>query len=145
MSPGSDPRRVKRSPELIPLSRDHHVALEHALRLVRATDADLPAVTARFLAFFVHDGERHFVQEEELLVPAIPGDARELAQRLLDEHAAIRDAARRLGEAQELEVATELGGLLTAHVRFEERELFPLLEDRLPASKLRDIARALGE
>jgi hypothetical protein len=49
---------VKRTPRLAPLSREHHVALEHALRLRRAQDPDVATVVARFLAFFVEDGER---------------------------------------------------------------------------------------
>ena len=77
---------MKRSPELAPLSRDHHVALEHALRLRRASDEDVAAVVAGFLAFLLGPGRAHFAQEEELLAPAIPSTWADLAQRMLDEH-----------------------------------------------------------
>ena len=40
---------MKRSPELAALSRDHHQALEAALRLRRATDETLEAAVGHFL------------------------------------------------------------------------------------------------
>jgi hemerythrin-like domain-containing protein len=135
---------VKRSRELTPLSRDHHVALEHALRLRRADDEHVAAVVARFLAYFVADGERHFASEEELLAPMIPAESRALSERLLADHAEIRRRARELGELPDASRAVELGALLAAHVRFEERELFPLLEASLPPAALSDIARDLA-
>jgi hemerythrin-like domain-containing protein len=140
---GCDPGDVKRSPELAPLSRDHHVALEHALRLRRATSEDIATVVARFLAFFVADGERHFAREEELLLPAVPADEAPARERLLTEHEEIRRRARALEDRPDRAAAADLGELLAAHVRFEERELFPMLEARLPAPELIELGRRL--
>jgi hypothetical protein len=134
---------VKRSPELAPLSRDHHVALEHALRLRRATTEDLAAVVAAFLAFLLGPGRSHFAQEEELLAPELPSGSG-LRRRLIGDHEEIVRRATALGEAPDVHEARAVGELLSGHVRFEERELFPLLEARLPAARLREIARALG-
>ena len=116
---------MKRSSLLAPLSRDHHVALVHALRLRRATEGDLAAVVAGFLAFLLGPGREHFA-EEELLAPQVPDAC--LAARMLDEHDEILRRAERLGEDPEVADARALGELLAGHVRFEERELFPLLE-----------------
>lgn len=135
---------MRRSPELAPLSRDHHVALEHALRLRRACEDDLAAVVSGFLAFLVGPGRAHFAQEEKLLAPAVPPARTDLAQRMLDEHVEILRRAERLGQDPRVMEARGLGDLLTRHVRFEERELFPLLEAQLPAERLRDIARTLS-
>ena len=136
---------VKRSPELHSLSHDHHVALAHALRLRRATGEDVAMVAARFLAFFVGDGERHFVQEEALLLPLIPEDEAAARQRLIDEHAQIRSRARALGEEPSRAAAAGLGELLADHVRFEERELFPMLEERLSSTTLAEVGAGLIE
>ena len=136
---------MKRSPELAPLSRDHQVALEHALRLRRATGDDVRATVERFLAFFATEGERHFHQEEELLLPHVPPDARPLADRMCAEHAEIRRRARLVGETPEPAAAAELGQLLHDHVRFEERELFPLLEGVVPAEVLDEIGHRLAD
>jgi hypothetical protein len=135
---------MRRSPELAPLSRDHHVALEHALRLRRAGEHDVVAVVSGFLAFLVGPGRAHFAQEEELLAPAIPSARADLAQRMMGEHLDILRRAERLGTDPCVTKARALGDLLARHVRFEERELFPLLEAEVPAERMRDIARALS-
>jgi len=134
---------VHRSPGLAPLSRQHHVALQHAQRLRRAQYADVATVVACFLAFFVDGGERHFAQEEELVLPLLPVEASEIQRRVLEDHAEIRRRARALGEHCEPSAAASLGGLLAAHVRFEEHELLPVLEHRLSAEELRELARLL--
>ena len=47
------------------------------------------------------------------------------------------------GAAGAVERANELGELLNAHVRFEERNLFPLLEERLSGPDLAELGRAI--
>lgn len=136
---------MRRAAALRPLSRDHHVALEHALRLRRARETDVPVVVASFLAFFVGDGERHFRAEEEVLLPLVPADAEPAGRRLTRDHAEIRRRARALGEQPDRDAAAELGELLAAHVRFEERELFPLLEARLDREVLADVGLRLDQ
>jgi tellurite resistance-related uncharacterized protein len=119
---------MKRATGLVSLSRDHHRALVLA-RALRRPDAPAPADV-------VEELEPHFAVEEAELVPrAIErgGALAELGARLLAEHAALRaetDPAR-------------LGDLLEAHVRFEERELFPALERELGAELLARLAGAL--
>lgn len=136
---------MKRSPELTPLSHDHHQALFVAQRLKRTDDAD--DARERFLAFWRSHGRGHFAIEEDILLPgwveSDPGADREAAARLAAEHLEIRGEARRLehGTEFELERFHALGSLLEAHVRFEERELFPAIEAALDAEA---IAR-LGE
>lgn len=135
---------MKRTVELAPLSRDHHVALEHALRLRRASQEDAAAVVARFLAFLVDHGRAHFAQEEDLLVPAVPEEYGDLARRMQAEHHEILCRAEALGRCPDVASACELGELLSRHVRFEERELFPLLERQLSAPRLHELGRDLS-
>ena len=98
---------------------------------------------ARFLAFLLGPGRTHFTREEELLAPEIPADSADLGRRLLSEHEDILRRAGALGRAPTVDAAHELGSLLRGHVRFEERELFPLLEARLSPDRLGEIADAL--
>jgi hemerythrin-like domain-containing protein len=127
---------VKRHRALQPLSRDHHVALVAAQRLRRATDADADAARAGFLEFWNEHGAKHFRVEEDVLLPAFapygdPGDARVV--QMLVEHVRIRAAAAALATGSvELEALHALGTALEAHVRLEEREVFPLIEESLP-------------
>ena len=135
---------MRRTAELAPLSRDHHVALEHALRLRRASEEDVGAVVAAFLAFLVDDGRAHFAQEESLLAPLVPVDHADLVRRMHAEHEEILRRAEALGRRPVVASARELGELLSRHVRFEERELFPLLERRLPGPRLLELGRDLS-
>jgi len=138
---------MKRSAALAPLSRDHHQALEAALRLRRAEDDSVAAAVARFGEFWSAAGARHFEIEEELVLPALPADDAAWAEavaRVRAEHDLIRaQATAVLGGQADRESARELGALLNAHVRFEERTLFPLLEQGLPSTRLEALGRAI--
>jgi hemerythrin-like domain-containing protein len=135
---------VKRSPELAQLSRDHHVALEAALLLRRAGDENLAAAVERFTEFWRERGERHFEIEEELLLPAVGEEDAEWAghaARVRREHGEIRTRSAQI--SGDLAAARELGELLNDHVRFEERTLFPLLEERLSRAALSELGTAI--
>jgi hypothetical protein len=67
---GSTIAAVQRSNELAVLSREHHVALELALSLQRATDVDAETVRQATLDFWREEGRLHFRLEEEVLLPA---------------------------------------------------------------------------
>jgi hypothetical protein len=70
-----------------------------------------------------------------------------MGDRMCAEHEQIRDAAERLtpptGEGVQL--ANELGRLVNAHVRFEERELFELMEARVDADAIEALGRAIDK
>lgn len=137
---------MKRSAALTPLSHDHHQALFVAQRLRRADGFEGPA--AEFRGFWGQHGSRHFQIEEEVLLPfwQLLGSA-DLAQvaRVAEEHLAIRTLALELeqGEAG-LEDLHRLGERLHAHVRYEERELFPLIEKDLGPEALERVAEAIA-
>jgi mannose-6-phosphate isomerase-like protein (cupin superfamily) len=130
---------MKRRPGLIALSHDHHHALVAARRLRDGAGDSL--ASEAFLRFFSDESVRHFRDEEERLFPLVTDsdEARPLLVRALLEHQQLHALAARLagGEAA---AARDLGELLEAHVRFEERELFPMIErllgDRLAAFEL---------
>lgn len=140
---------MKRSEALAILSRDHHQALFVALKLTRADDETADAERSRFLEFWTTGGgRRHFQLEEELLLPAYAayGDAHHpLVLRVLGDHVAIRAQADRLALQPHAtpDLLHELGATLTAHVRLEERELFEVIEDAMPADELLALARRL--
>ncbi len=139
---------MQRSDALAPLSREHHVALEVALRLRRATAADGDAARVAFLEFFKEEAREHFRAEEELLLPAfsrhVDDDDPDVV-RVLVEHVEIRRRAQNLAVGpSELADLHELGELLNAHVRHEERTLFPRIEAALDAAELEALGTALS-
>lgn len=127
---------MKRHPLLLQLSRDHHAALKLAKRIAQVSaDGDCRALTATVAAMFRNDLERHFELEEALLLPCLERlEATESARRLLQEHSHLRTLAAGIegGHAVELK---SFGAALHDHVRYEERELFPLVEPHLSPSR----------
>jgi iron-sulfur cluster repair protein YtfE (RIC family) len=138
---------VKRDPALTPLSHDHHQALHQALRLKRVGEDDLREVTAGVLEFWREQGALHFRIEEEILLPAFarhadPGDERVV--RVLVDHVWIRERMARLESDPSVAELHELGERLDAHVRHEERVLFPAIEEALQAGELAELGEAVA-
>src|SRR4051812_40055300 len=142
---------MKRHEALEQLSRDHHQALFQAMRLKRAGEEDAGTVLADFLDFWFSVGHLHFRAEEEVLLPAYSAYADASAEpvvRVLVDHVEIRREAHELGglkEDPEPERLHALGARLDAHVRHEERVLFPLIEEALPDDELVRVARGVDE
>ncbi len=136
---------MKRATELQQLSRDHHGALNAALKLRRTDPGTADEAAEHFRRFWREHGERHFEIEESVLLPGFAargGDARDdLVARVLTDHVEIRARARGLGNDPPLADLHGLGEGLAEHVRLEENELFPLIERTLDPSAL----AALGE
>jgi hypothetical protein len=137
---------VKRSAALRDLSDDHHTALVLALHARRAAESgDAEAVATAWAAVdrdFPDELEPHFEIEERWLAPALAsaGEAA-LSARLREDHAALRAFAAP-GAGRNAERLGCFAARLAAHVRFEERELFPTAERRLPPAALTAIAGA---
>jgi len=126
---------MQRSTTLQPLSREHHTALTLAKaceRAVQSGDAEIVRQTCQRAVQAYSDGlQAHFQIEEQSLLPLLQsGDEQKLVQRTLTEHQQICVLLDEVKQGDAVALA-EFGSLLSAHVRFEERELFPALEDRL--------------
>jgi hemerythrin-like domain-containing protein len=126
---------VKRHPKLQPLSDDHHRALvlaRRTRRAAKASDSDSLARTWRDAqATFAAELEPHFRAEETWLFPLLDeGGLRTLFDRARADHKRLRELIR---SAADPVTAREFADLLEAHVRFEERELFPRVEIALAA------------
>ena len=145
---------AKRHPSLVPLSREHHLALLLAFRLRQGLPhtqkpTDSPQEQARdTVRFFQNNLATHFRAEEEALFPLIRKtlpQAESLLNTLIAEHAEMRTQVETLEQtASETAGLTAqlkaFGDLLERHVRTEERELFPMFEADLPE----DEAERLG-
>ena len=143
---------MKRHESLHPLSRDHHHGLVEARKLSLAkTDRDsLTVAAAHFILFWERELERHFQEEEEVLLPMVAkylaADADKVGATLR-QHAEIRKLVTALNTAPQTDSDTnllaQLGAALKEHIRFEENELFPLIEQRVPEEVLRQISKQL--
>jgi hemerythrin-like domain-containing protein len=132
---------MERSDALTPLSRDHHHGLFVAMKLKRADRESAGAAKEEFLKFWHREGWRHFRIEEEVLLPAYARHApatEEAVVRVLTDHVDLRRGGADLEADVEpsLESLREFGGRLEAHIRHEERVLFPRIEAALPDEEL---------
>ncbi len=123
---------MKRHRKLLDLSREHHHALQLALQARRAATSGDPALiettAASCRAAFSRELDRHFALEENSLLPLLvtAGEHRLVAQ-VVSDHTELRRLSVQL---QQADAATMLAfsERLASHVRFEERELFVVLE-----------------
>ncbi len=146
---------MKRHPSLRDLSVDHHHALVQAHRLQSAdTDAQTQQATFDdFVRFWREHTRPHFREEDEALLPffARYGDIdQEPIRQMQREHILIRrDVAALLtmsaGDSSTRNAAMQaLGRQLEAHVRLEERVVFPLIEEALPEEAIFQLPAALA-
>jgi hemerythrin-like domain-containing protein len=141
---------MNRDPALLSLSRDHHLALVVAQTLRRARPETAKEARAEFLTYWWEHGHVHFRLEEEVLLPAFAGYGdphHPVVARVLCDHALIRHRADELAPdlAPTVAFLHELGDSLSDHVRLEERELFPLIEQAMPADALVAMSHELNE
>lgn len=127
---------MKRSETLQPLSREHYFALSLAKVCERAAlsgdDKLIMEVCLKALRAYENQLELHFQFEEESLLPLLKGrEIQPFVERTLADHNRLRDLLDGL-RRNDAESLGHFGKCMTEHVRFEERELFPLLEDLLP-------------
>jgi iron-sulfur cluster repair protein YtfE (RIC family) len=140
---------MRRTAALEGLSRDHHLALVVAQKLERATVDTAPLARHAFLSYWASEGRHHLRSEEEVLLPASARyiEARdESVVQVLVEHVDLRRRAADLeaDAAPPLHQIRALGELLRGHVRYEERVLFPLIEQAVPEPELAALATALA-
>jgi len=140
---------MKRHQSLYPLSHDHHHALVQALNLDKAGAGDdqagLREAAARFADFWKSDLQRHFAQEEQIVLPLLAkykaADADEIKDTL-EQHSAIARLIDELNEKLarremiEASLLTNLAESLRRHIRYEESELFPAVEASVPDDEL---------
>ena len=143
------PRKNRR---LIPLSWEHHHGLLLVWRIRRGLErATAPEVLRRYLIrFWDQYIQPHFETEETTLLPLLPplvSNEENDVDRLRQDHREIRD----LVDALRRETAPEpclaytrtFADKLERHIRFEERDIFPLAERTIPPDSLDVLDRRL--
>ena len=143
---------MKRHPSLQPLSREHHRALlcwrELNKHLNIPHSAGLRSAAAALQHYWNSRFSRHMADEETLLLGLL-SDA--LRTRLLAEHDTLRSLFCSLDETLEsngplaIDDLANLVATLRAHIRWEERILFPHLQSHVSAEELRFIGDRLHD
>lgn len=145
---------IHRHQSLQPLSRHHMIGLHVAVKLSRAgtekSRISLEAILQDAAEFWEPDGQAHFREEEEILLPAYARYAdihdNPIITEMLMEHVTIRSKMQQLLRNElSLPQMRALGTLLETHIRKEERVIFPMIEKALPEEALIEIAPYLHD
>lgn len=137
---------IKRNENIIPLSKDHHTTLLFCWKLKQGARLQSdPEVMKKYVDYFWKEHMvDHFREEEEILFAPAGG---EMVQRAITEHQQIKGQVERIRVAEGEPLKSELlklAELVDAHVRFEERQLFPHLEETIGADQLAAIGKQLS-
>lgn len=138
---------MMRHPSLQPLSREHHRTLlcwrklDQAIQ--RPSDSDFNAILEELRHYWSSRFEKHLQQEEvSLLFRLTPS----LQERMVREHNALRSMYESLTSAtseNELSatdgVLSDFAKTLREHIRWEERTVFPYLQEQLTDAELRSL------
>ena len=131
---------IKRDIALQPLSRQHHNGLFFCLLLEKGVknQADLVLMRDFCMYFWENDLQHHFELEETHLTGLmIHEPLRKGINRMIEEHRHLRSFFDHPEVLQEYSIFNQLQLLLDNHIRFEERELFPLIQDIISSDEMK--------
>lgn len=122
---------IKRSQELMQLSREHHFGLLLVWEIRRdlGKKVDPSEISQRILQFFADDLQPHFKEEEETVFTLLAPD-HPLRLQAEDEHQKIYAMAETMRNSKADEaLLNQFADTLEAHIRFEERTLFNQIQE----------------
>lgn len=140
---------MKRHASLAPLSRDHHSALMLAQLLkknapvYKGLPTTIDGKCEYALNFYDMHLIKHFIQEENMLgyLKITDDSFNTLSAEIFSEHVRLRELFGQIKTGVELETTlNNLGVELEAHIRKEERVLFPQLEQLCSEDELAALA-----
>lgn len=145
---------MKQHEELHSLSQEHHHGLMLA-QLIKAGSPEYKGLPKNLedkksytINFFEGNLVTHFQKEEDILFPPSRGKTEEIDKQideLIERHKKIHLIFNKLDKSNFLQKdLDELGILLEAHIRKEEREFFQLIHEVLSADDLKKLESQLG-
>jgi hypothetical protein len=131
-----NPIPVKRHEALKNLSREHHQALLLCWHIKEGLKKKVDPLRIRSYADYVWENHlrKHFEIEEKYLFPIL-GKDHELIKRAIDEHLKLESLFN--SESEPLNILQHIEEELEAHIRFEERVLFNLIQEKATEDQLR--------
>jgi hemerythrin-like domain-containing protein len=147
---------MKRHKSLFSLSHEHQHGLALALKLKypkrqlsSSNEAEISELKSELADKYENILRKHFRKEERYLVPGFEDN--NLMKQMLGEHIKLEGLYNKIvsnSEGWKLEQQRDMlnlfGELLDLHIRFEERELFPMIEKSLSEEQLEELGKMLG-
>lgn len=137
---------MKRHESIVTLSREHHFGLLFCWKIRQGIKKQVPAkkIQPYIKYFWDNHLQKHFEEEETLLFALMQDSLIDVA---IAEHKQIRQliAASLTTNPIDSSQLNILADTLDNHIRFEERILFPHMEEKLPKEKLAELGSRLQE
>lgn len=135
---------IKRNKSLVALSKEHHFGLLASWKIRRGFDLKVePKRMADFVTYLWETHlSAHFIAEELAIFNVIKHI---LIDEALQQHVELRSLVKLISAEGTPEQLTNFADLLEKHIRFEERQVFKMLQQELPEEKLNDIGEKLDE
>jgi hypothetical protein len=144
---------MKRHKALANLSRQHHGALILAQLLKKGAPeykglpVNISAKADYAYLFYRDELITHFLAEEQFVIKKLKGinaSLDKLANEIANEHSALTILFTNIQDSHDLPTQLDtLGNALERHIRKEEREFFPMIEELCSEKLLREIEQAL--
>jgi hemerythrin-like domain-containing protein len=138
---------IKRNKHILQLSKDHHFTLLFCWKIRQGVKKQIdPERIKKYVQYFWQEHiQTHFREEEEILFKPVEDDK---VQKALNDHQAIKNQVTEVLQLPN-DISTEallmLADMVDAHIRYEERALFPHLETVLTENQLELIGEQLDK
>src|SRR5215203_922829 len=136
---------IKGNQHIVPLSKDHHFTLLFCWKIRQGLKKQIEAQRMNNYVryFFKAHMEPHFQHEEQILFTTVNN---EKVKKALNDHQDIRNLISQVLQSSNeagSALLSKLANTVEAHVRYEERELFPHLENVLTDVQLQLVGEEL--
>lgn len=133
---------MKRNENLVPLSRDHHFGLLCCWKIRQGIKKDIPyeRIKNYVTDYWEKNLSWHF-DIEDIVLPEVNNES--LQMQMEDEHRQIRKLIKSITHSGSRELLSDFADALYKHIRFEERMIFPFLEEHLSGEELDTIGEHL--
>lgn len=136
---------MKRDRNLVALSRDHHHGLLLGWKIRQGLKNNVsPILIAEYILYFYQAALLPHFGEEEQQILTLLDDDNEMKLKTIDDHRKISRLINSLNSGRADSVSfLEIASTLDEHIRFEERQLFPYLQEKLSSEKLDEMGQAI--
>ncbi len=126
---------MKRHEALVQLSRDHHFGLLLCWKLKQGLkkEIDVDRMAKYIELFYHHNLKPHFAEEEHDLFPLLGEEHPLIAEAIAEHHEFAEMVIRGFTTAEEIQ---HFRDLLEKHIRTEERQIFPAIEEAATEEQL---------
>ena len=135
---------MKRNENIVSLSHDHHFGLLCCWKIRQGLkkEVELSRIEKYVDYFWNNHLKDHFKEEDDILFPYLED---EFSTRVAKEHRDLGSLYNGISDNLSIQNFEAFANLLDDHIRFEERQWFPHLEENLNENQLLEIGKKLEE